>query len=798
MRSALLFALRLLIPAIVLAYVLAMLSSSCLPISDATGQAQSIPRWEYWLLHASVPSAIWWQWTGGLQPVVISDRMPILILAVAWLSECWLVGKLISQLDPTSARLSKYERIGVSILIGQSTLSTVVFLYGSLFGTHSLAWPLALVFAITIILLHFRSRPFQDVTSIETGSLVEIDVDISFASSISRRMVGLLFLATTFLACIQVYGATIPTHDMHVREVDWWLAKHATLDGRIRWAADNTLVNDPAGFAMPSLAFINILTWDLPSVPASNGQSIEQRERWNNRLYLGVLAGKTANAMLCLVGILLAGVHLGRRWGYLPGLFICFLLVATPGIAELTRLGRTEALIGIWGSALLVVLHASKNSASRDSASSKWKLGLMWGFLLAGALSSSYGSAVVVGAPAIVLWVGNYLQPRSNSKSDSQHNEVAFDWSQKLLSSSFVVCVVLFAAAFYFRNLVASGDPIYPWSGVVARELEIVKQSEMGNAIRYAYRVPSETTFESIASASSDLVIPVANEFQSPYRWANLLDGVFRLLWNSNAHGLMLVPFAIVGIFDTAFFSRNRKPSTGNQMVVIAIIWYVYWVSMWWFFSTRQDRDWVGAMILLAWPAANGAHWIARQARGYFMMSLVLIGIVWSVVVIPIWPTSDNRMLVALQSMDRTASTLNGSKWSDEEVAMTKSFSGQFNAFMRGSDRSDSPRKVLLIGENDDFELLTDSVSNGFFSQGWMDKWNDLPARDAGLLLRSHGISHLLVVWSGVQYRERLTGIEREKSYRLAIGKLLVESQLTPIPWEINSSHAELFRVNEK
>ena len=199
MRPALLFALRLLIPAIVLAYVLAMLSSSCLPISDATGQAQAIPRWEYWLLHASVPSAIWWQWTGGLQPVVISDRMPILILAVAWLSECWLVGKLISQLDPTSARLSKYERIGVSILIGQSTLSTVVFLYGSLFGTHSLAWPLALVFAISIILLHFRSRPFQAVTPIETVSLVEIDVDISFASSISRRMVGLLLLATTFL-----------------------------------------------------------------------------------------------------------------------------------------------------------------------------------------------------------------------------------------------------------------------------------------------------------------------------------------------------------------------------------------------------------------------------------------------------------------------------------------------------------------------------------------------------------------------------------------------------------------------
>ena len=77
MYSAFLFALRLLIPGIVLAYVFAILASSCMPVADTTGEAQAIPRWEFWLIHASVPSAIWWQWTGGLQPITISDRVPI-------------------------------------------------------------------------------------------------------------------------------------------------------------------------------------------------------------------------------------------------------------------------------------------------------------------------------------------------------------------------------------------------------------------------------------------------------------------------------------------------------------------------------------------------------------------------------------------------------------------------------------------------------------------------------------------------------------------------------------------------
>ncbi|HUP81571.1 MAG TPA: hypothetical protein VM260_23675, partial [Pirellula sp.] len=407
MRSALLFVIRLLIPGIVLAYVLAMLASSCMPLSDSTGEAIAISRWEFWLLHVSVPSAIWWQWTGGFQPITIFDRAPILLAAMIWMLVCWLIGRLISRTDPVTYRLSKYERIGVSILIGQSALAATVFVYGTLIGIHSLVglFFIGFIFSFTFWLNRAFGQSVSSLVKSTSERPIDSRQDVSFATSISRRMIGLLVLAITLLTCIQVYGATIPSHDMDVREVLWWKTKHAALDGRIRWYSEHANANAPDSFNMPALAISSLLTIDLPRIPPNAKESIQIRERWNSRLSIGILAGKTVSAMLCFVGVILSGVHVGRRWGYLSGLFVCFLLVATPGVAELTRLGRTEALTGIWCAALLVVWQASRNSSL-----SKLSFGVVWGFLLSGAFNSGYGPAVLVGLPAAAFWVWSVVR----------------------------------------------------------------------------------------------------------------------------------------------------------------------------------------------------------------------------------------------------------------------------------------------------------------------------------------------------------------------------------------------------
>ena len=789
MRSALLFANKVFLPALVLVYVLAMLASSCMPLSDTMGEAQAIPRWEFWLLHASAPSAIWWQWTGGLQPIVIVDRIPILTLAVAWLSACWVVGNQISKFDLVSNRLSKYERMGVSILVGQSVLASVVFLIGWLLGVQPVAWVLIALTLCGVVLWRFQSITRESIPACEPGIAIKpttsstaAESDASFSSSVRRRMIGLLILATVFLAGFHVLGATMPTHDVQVREVDWWLVKHAAMEGKIRWSTDHALANAPAGLGMSSVAFASVLTIDLPSPSLTQNDSdwLAIRKKWNARLLTGVLAGKTTNAMLCLVGCLFVSVHVGRRCGFLPGLFVGFLLVATPGIAELMRLGRTEVFTGVWCAALAVVWQASTLTTGK-----RLPLGVLWGLLVAGAISSGYASAVLVGLPAIGMWL----------TSCWQGGRIFDDKSSKAFTLAMAVGVLLSASAFYLRNAIATGDPIYPLGGVFAQQVGAIGHTEFRDALHFSNRVPSETIAESIAAAGDDLVAENAARSLSPYRISNLLDGLFRLLGNSNVHGLMLVPLALVGVL----LGRLRSDR-------VVCLWFLYWITIWWVFFTRQDRDWVGAVVLLAWPAAFGVEWLLDRARGYFVMLLVSIAIVWSMVALPVWPTSDNRILVSLETLSRRGQSSAGdsvaeaavSKNPESDTRNTTDYASVFRSILERPVAGKSQFKVLLVGESDDFDFLSDCITNGSFDGGLLDKCAELTALESAAMLQSRGVTHVLVVWSGVQYRERLTGRKIESGYRSTIGNLVNESCLKPIPWEISSSQAELFRVNEE
>ena len=700
---------------------------------------------------------------------MISDRIPVLLAAASWVACCQVVGRLVSRLDPIRIRLSKYERIGVAILVGHTALASIVFLFGTLISVQSLVWVVGVVVGAVLALARFQTKQIEQEF---TEGTIE---DASFATSISRRMIGLLILGTGFLACIQVYGATIPTRDMQVREVDWWLVKHAALDGKIKFSENHALVNAPAGFTMPAVMFSSVLTMDLPFHSDRKNDTIAEREQWQGRIRTSVLAGKTVAAMLGLIGVVLASVHLGRRWGFLSGLFVGFLLVATPGLSELARLGRTEGLVGVWVVGLLVVWHTTVDTKQRKAS-----FGLLWWCLVAGALSSGYGAAVLVGLPAFCVWFWREKHSSRESVNGSALSH-AISTSASGQRKLVVVSILVFASGAYVRNTVVSGDPIYPWGRVAAERLGVVQASEMGKGLSYAYRVPSETVFEMVDSSDANSRSIGFSEIKSPYRIANWIDGLFRLLWNSSGHGMMLVPLAIVGDFCCYRFSSSR----------LAIGWFGYWASMWWLFSLRQDRDWMAALLLLAWPAAAGARWLAAQARGYPMMLLVLIAICWSVVVIPIWPTSDNRMFVALESLDQNSTAEMEMKLLDGEDSRT-SYSACFNKLYRQSDGFSSQAKVLLIGESDDFDFLAGCKSFGPFDQ---DKLGLGSSKAFGDFLGLEGFTEVVIVWSGVQYREKLTSKEREPSYREAIDEMLRSSQLLVVPWEINSSEAELYRV---
>ena len=795
-------------------YVLVMLAIPCMPVADTMGAAQAVPRWEYWMLHAAMPSAIWWQWTGELQAIQLWDRLPVALLAAAWFAACNLAGSLLFSLDRIGSQVSVYERRFLSILIGHSILSSMVFLSGWLIGTRAAAFFSVAFFAL-LVLEHFsrllsclrRSTPSRaSAISLNHQQPVPNRMDDSFRHSSSRRLIGLLFVSLSWLIGIQLLGATLPTQDSEVRGVDWWIVKHSVLDGKLSWHPSHPQANAPLGFAMSSIVFGEVLTAGLPSMDFSKESSkestravsiaqsetvmrretISSRAIWNRRLLLAVLAGKTVQAALMVVGCLLVGVHLSRRFGVLPGLLVCFLLVSTPGIAELTRLGRTEALSGVWAAALLVIMGVSLRDRS---CAVQPAFGVAFLAIVAGAAQSGYSEVGFVVIPAslgwIAIWFRNRAQPNAPGALPPgptvSANKFAYAW--------LIAAIALGGSGVYVRNAIASGDPLYPWGKVAIQALGVGVAEEEWDALRKSVR-PSTSVNSAIdswdESESADArLISVPNQEASLYGWGFLWESGLRLFCLSNAHGLLLIPLAIGGLC----LVRERA------MLGVAL-WYCVWVGLWWELSPRYDRDWVGALFLLAWPAAAGAKWMLGNCSRYGVLALFAIPMVWSVVVVPIWPTSDNRILVGLSDYDQQGRGASEVPLDESGKRLEESYSRELNRLVRNGAIAADSSTILLIGETDDFSVLVKCLVSSAPEHGPLDHSIELTDLDLISRWRKRGATHVLCVWSGVRYNDQLTGRKREVAYRASLERMLAKSLLKSVVWELNSSRAELFQIS--
>jgi len=777
MQSTFLFAFRSIAPLLVVCYALGMLAVPCLPLTDAMEQPVAVSRLEFWLIHVSVPSAIWWRWTNGFQPICFTDRLPVFALASAWVIACWILGRLTLRCDPINTSLSATKRNCLALFLGQSWLASLVFLHGTFVGPRA---TITLLFGIAIVsatlwcignILSAAANLERSLKPLQTPKSAMVP-DPSFETSIRRRMIGVLFLAIAWLSVVQVYGATVPTSDQQVRNRSWWLANHALQEGRLHYRHDNLESNEPAGWTMPSLACMSILDSWFAGEPESNENWKEQRLERRGRLRVGGVSGKLIQAILCVASLFLLGVHWKERWGVLPSLFVTFMLIATPGIAELTRFGRTECLTGAWAIAMLCLWQTIRSESRYGRP-----LGIGWWMLFAGACCSGYATTVLIGLPAIGLAVWNRFAGRKQTEQYGKRNWAAMP-TPLLAARSLLVVAILAASSFYIRNGLAVRDPIAPWGTMVTQQFGRSPSRELGRNWSEAHRVRSET----ITEATSENTVPHEPVgAKSPYRIANFFDGLSRLLWRSNVHGLMLVPFAVLGLTVGLTMPPYR-------VFGLSILWYACWVCLWWSITPRLDRDWVGALFLLGWPAVSGVRWMMDQANRFWLALLVTIGISWSVVVLPIWPTSDNRMLISMDSVQSPKSV-------DPSESNPTDYVALLNRMLLNDHHLNRQSKLLLVGDNDDFDLLCPCITNGPFDRSVLDECVDLGPPNRLAALQSKGITHVVLVWSSLRERERDFLVKSESKYRNLTNEMISSSQLEAIPWEINSSQAELFKV---
>jgi hypothetical protein len=265
--------------------------------------------------------------------------------------------------------------------------------------------------------------------------------------------------------------------------------------------------------------------------------------------------------------------------------------------------------------------------------------------------------------------------------------------------------------------------------------------------------------------------------------WAACL----RIAIQSTVHAPHLIPLALVGMV----FSRNR---VGRDVGIAFGVWCI----LWWIVTPQQDRDWVIAVPLLAWPMASGIAWMQTHGVRFLLAAIAGVALAWSIVVLAAWPTSDNRLLAPWETLVVLV----------EEDAVGQGRGGEsrdlapiVNSLWNGLSENQRAKKWLLLGSGDAFRWLpaveVDGPENAGQWSTWMDEWQTQkdPVRICHQRLRENRVGYVVVDWMGWMRGDQVQGTTREASYRTIIERLLQSGALRRLEWRRSGVYAECYEV---
>jgi hypothetical protein len=791
---------------LVVMYMLAMLIVPALPLADPTGEIVAAPRLELWLIYVASLSDLWQQWTAGM-PASFADRWPLVVGALAWSGMAWVLGRRVIGWDGLPDFGGRWSLEFMALAAGHALLCQLVLFNAWTFGTQSwlgLSLWVAGVWAAshwvtgswwrrdgTVRSIPERSTtasltatetdttsrsaggPAPESSRVHSDAMHEVDTDRSLQDHWSRRLIPLLGLASVWIAAVTLAGSCLPSFDADVREIEMLSMKEFMRTESVALIDRHGSALSPRGAVMPALAMAACSDWWPDTTHPTPSMSV---------LLQGVLTGQLIQSGLWLAAILLFAGMVRRCDGLFAAIFVAFLLISHPGMHELVRLGGGAGGVALWMMAGVGLLHSG-------AAGSPWRPPLLTSACIAaGAFGSSVMVGGAIGVPLLIAIVVGWWPERG--ATEIRGEPPSSRWRERLRRIGLLtLCCWMLVWPIRLGWYSANWWPQLPG---------FVPLGQGGLSTGH-----------------------------EAWWWA-----LTRVLMDSVAHGLLLVPLAAVGIL----FRSDRRSRDAMGLGCI-------WLLVWWLFTEQLDRDWVIATPLIAWPASAGVSWLQRWTRGWVLMPCGWIALVWSVVVLSAWPLSDPRLLVPLERLTpslelpthaRTAglATDPGREGPVGNAGELQGWSASMQTAPRycdwinsdaasrhialGTDESheDSRRKWLVVGNADTFFLQVPTLSSGVWDRCWFEDWIlslgsetlvDLRTNGAASearasttpipWFREHRVGHVVMDWQGLARRDRIVGRNREGRYRDWVRRMLESGLLRRIPWDLNSGEAECFAV---
>jgi hypothetical protein len=513
------------------------------------------------------------------------------------------------------------------------------------------------------------------------------------AKSLAVVTVGLFLLA-------MLLGSLLPPTDFDVKAYHLTGPKEYFLDGRITFLPHNVYTNFP--FLTEMLCLL--------------GMVLRQDWYWGALAGQGVLMGfapLTGLALFCA----------GRRWfGHAAGWLAATIYLSTPWTYRLAIIAYVEGALSCYLFLSLFAVLLAVETLRRDSnhsAANRF-------FLLAGLFAGSAMACKYPGLVSVVLPLGLAcgVAAARRQKADGTSQRPAIK-----AVTIYLVGTVLAVGPWLLKNLVMTGNPVYPLAfGLFGgRDWDVASHAK--------WRAGHSPKSFTILSGNESLV-------------QNFIDVTAKADWLSPLL-FGLAPLALLAV------ARNSELGTRN-LIRWLWVYVVYLFLQWWLLTHRIDRFWVPLIPVVALLAAVGCMWsssyLSRRACGGFMALSVLFNLGFVTTSL----CGFNGYLLDL----------------DQARVISENWPEGIQYINQLSDAGKLPRDatVLCVGEAQVFDARPRVIYNTVFDQPILRDWlgerptGDVPDRDWPLRpidevrrkFESEGVTHVLVNWEEL-LRYRMT-----------------------------------------
>ncbi len=497
-----------------------------------------------------------------------------------------------------------------------------------------------------------------------------------------RIVVGVVITA---MACWLLLGSISPPTDFDVREYHLQGPREWLQGGRICYLPHNVYTSFPFLSEMLSLAaMITAGDW-----------------------YEGALTGKLLLAFYQIFS-LLAVTSIALRWlGTRAAWISALIFLTTPWTLRISLIAYAEGALSCYlATAMLLSMILLERVPGQRTAAAWFVVGL----LLGSAMASKYTGLLQVILPLGMLCGGVWFLRLRAIRDQVERREC-----QRQLVWSSLLCgcgIVLTVGPWLFRNLIDTGNPVYPMA------YGVFGGAEWNSALEQRWqRAHGAPEHQLLRIPQHALDVSIRNTWVSP----------------------LLLALGVPGLLS----SRRVR-------ILPWLIGTVAWgFLMWWLLTHRIDRFWVPMIPLLSVLAAAGYEYVVSAGGRLTANAGLIAGSIWNIYFCTLSLVGFHPGLMDLQEA--------------RQLAIRQDLQ-QLNRILPEN------ALVLLVGEAEVFDAEFPLLYNTVFDDSLFEQWFCVPpeqpdesrrplaaTEEIAERLQRSGITHVLVNWGEI-LRYRIPG----------------------------------------